>query len=118
MDLSQGITILTVALASGLAVLGVLFIVKQETAFALSGHVRDALPTVMGGRYLGLAILIVGLLAMADWKALALAFGIGAGFGFFDGVVVKRAGGSIVPHFGAGTVSAVLAMMCILRAAE
>lgn len=104
-------------LASVLAGLGVLFLTAPQKAFEMSGHVERALPMVMGGRYFGLAALIIGLLILGNWQALALAFAIGAGFGFFDGIVVRRFDGSSLPHFGAGAVSAVLAICCVFRTA-
>ncbi|HMQ58453.1 MAG TPA: hypothetical protein PKE65_07885, partial [Rhizobiaceae bacterium] len=73
------LSLLSLLLAAALAVLGVLFLVNPKMAFALSAHEPQALPAVMGGRYLGLAAIVVGLVIMADWPALALAFAIGTG---------------------------------------
>ena len=99
-----------VVLAAILALLGVLFIASPKKAFSLSGHEQAALPAIMGGRYLGLAALIIGLLAFGDRIALALAFSIGAGFGFFDAWATAKVGGKLASHLGAGLVSAALAV--------
>ena len=104
-----------VVLAAILALLGVLFIASPNKAFSLSGHEQAALPAIMGGRYLGLAALILGLLVLRDNLALALAFSIGAAFGFFDAWATAKVGGKLAPHLGAGLVSAALAVGFFLQ---
>lgn len=101
-----------------LAVLGVLFLVSPERALALSGHELRVLPGVMGGRYLGLAAIIIGLVLMGDEPALVLAFAIGAGLATLDAVLVGQAGGRRLPHVAAGLVSAVLAIVFWIRSAD
>jgi hypothetical protein len=102
--------IASILLATVLLVIGVLFVARPQMAFKVSGHEEAAAASVLGGRNAGLAIFILGLLAMGDFKALALAFAIGAGFGFFDAVVTVKAGGSPRNHLVAGSIAAVLAV--------
>ncbi len=100
----------TVLLALGLFAVGMLFITDQNRGFLMTGHERASLPAVMGGRYLGLGMMISGLLAMGEYRALGFAFAIGAGLGFFDAVVTSRVGGSARGHFVVGLIAAVLSL--------
>ncbi len=100
--------LVTGLLAAGLCAMGVVFIANTRLGFKLSGHEEIALPAVMGGRYIGLAAIVVGLLFMRDYPALALAFAVGAGLGLFDGVVTARAGGSARGHVVVGVFAALL----------
>ena len=102
--------IVTSLLAAGLCAIGFVFIANGQLGLRLSGHERIALPAVMGGRYLGLAAIVAGLLFMNDYPALAMAFAVGAGLGFFDAVVTARAGGSARGHFAVGVLAALLSL--------
>jgi len=108
--LANMVPILAVLLAACLLMIGLVFITNPEKGFQLSGHEQASLPAVMGGRYVGLALIIGGLMWMQDYKALALAFGIGAGFGFFDAYVTQKVGGVAKGHLLAGLVSGALAI--------
>lgn len=101
---------IAVLLAAVLAGLGLLFLLSPSRAFALSGHHPDALSAVMGGRYVGLAALIFGLIWLGNTKSLALAFFIGSGFGFLDAFLTVKVGGKAITHILAGIVSLALAL--------
>lgn len=100
----------SILLAAVLMLIGVMFVMRPKMAFKVSGHEEAAAAYVLGGRNVGLALFIIGLLAMGDYKALALAFTIGAGFGLFDAIVTVKAGGSPRNHLVAGSLAALLAI--------
>ena len=108
--LSTMASVMAVLLAIGLLLVGLTFVTNSQSGFKLSGHEEASLPAVMGGRYIGLAAIIAGLMWMQDYKALSLAFAIGAAFGVFDAVVTARAGGSAKGHLAAGALAGVLAL--------
>lgn len=108
--LSTMAPVMAVLLAIGLLLVGLTFMTNAQSGFKLSGHEEASLPAVMGGRYVGLAVLIGGLMALGEFRALALAFAIGAGFGFFDAYVTAKVGGVAKGHLAAGSLSGLLAL--------
>lgn len=108
--LSTMAPVMAVLLAIGLFLVGLTFITNQPSGFKLSGHEEASLPAVMGGRYIGLAALIGGLMVLGEYRALALAFAIGACFGVFDAYVTAKVGGIAKGHLMAGGLAGLLAL--------
>ena len=112
MSLLVSITpIAALVVAVVLLVLGFMFIFNKQLGLQYSAHEEASLPGVMGGRYIGLAAIIIGLMVMGNIQGLVLAFAIGAGFGLLDGILVSRVGGKAFPHIIAGLISAVLSIV-------
>ena len=85
--------------------LGGLFAVAPERGFEFSGHVPSALPAIMAGRYVAFGTVVLALMAVSEYRALAIVLAFGAGMGVYDAVVVAGAGGAMGPHLSAALVS-------------
>ena len=107
-NLRLGITILG---AAGLAGLGALFVINPQSAYAISGHSPDALETVMGGRYFGLALALGAFAVIQDARGAAVILAVGVFLALFDAWAVSGiANASMLPHIGAACGALILAL--------
>lgn len=112
------------AIGTGLAlfVIGIRFLVVPERAGQFFGLGRPGgaydLHYVVALRDLWLALLLIGLALLENWRALALALGLGALVCFGDALIVSASSGRLWPllfHSGSGVFCAVLAALCWRR---
>lgn len=113
------------AIGTGLAllVIGIRFLVVPERAAQFFGLGRPGgaydLHYVVALRDLWLALLLIGMAVMEEWRALALALGLGALVCFGDALIVAGSSGRIWPllfHTCSGVFCSVLAGLCWQRA--
>lgn len=109
------------AMAAGLAllVIGIRFLVVPERAAAFFGIGRlpgpHDLHYVIALRDLWLALLLIALALMEEWRALAVALALGALVCFGDSAIVAGSSGralAIAFHVGSGVFCALLAWAC------
>ncbi len=110
--------VMALAIAAGLAmlVIGVRFLTVPHQAarfFGLSNPPgRFDLHHVVALRDLWLALMLIGLAALREWRALALCLGLGAIVCFADSAIVawsSGSGGAIAFHVASGIYCAALA---------
>jgi hypothetical protein len=90
-----------------LVALGVLVTIGTPQMLKSIGHAEAALPAVMGGRYIGMGVILGGLALMRAWHPLVLVLLVYAGFGFFDAWVAPNVDGATAKHIGAGLLALV-----------
>ncbi len=109
MSLAAALSAVIVAAAGFLAMCGVLMLKRGEPALAMLAHTKASLVQVFAGRYLAMAFMLLGLMAIGEWRALAVVLAIGGLMGFLDYHYVGKAGGWVWPHALAGVACFVLA---------
>jgi hypothetical protein len=97
--------------AAGLVATGYVVAARGRHGLAAIGHREGTLSHVMAGRYVGMGLILAGLALMGAWGPLVLVLLVYAGFGFYDAWVVRRVGGDIERHVGAGGAALLLAMI-------
>lgn len=70
--------------ALGLGVLGAQLIAQGPAALAGIGHTPEALPQVLGGRFIGMGVAILALVALSEWRAVSVVLAAGALMGVID----------------------------------
>ena len=112
---------LSIATGAVLLVIGIRFLAFPHDAadfFGLETTGAADLHSVIGVRDLWLALLLIGFGVWRDWRALALALGLGALVCFADSVIVARATGWLEPiafHAASGCFCTWLASMAWRR---
>ena len=91
--------------------LGIVYLCENKKLIVETGHTIDGMTQVVGGRYLMMAALILGLYLFADRAALGVAFACFAGVALLDIFIEKRRGGKVFPHLGAAVVSIVMSVV-------
>lgn len=104
-----------------LLIIGVRFLLAPQQAarfFGIASSVADAAPALsyaIGLRDIWLALLIMVLAAIGDWRGLALWLGLGAAVCFGDAAIAATSSGralSVGFHVGSGIFCGVLALLC------
>lgn len=73
-----------VLFAVALVGLGVQLIAVSNPDLSAMGHTREALPAVLGGRFLSFGLLLAALVALSEWRALMVVLASGAVMGIVD----------------------------------
>lgn len=103
------LSIVLIGSAVFIAAVGIAVLSGREAVIRRVGHLPETLPQVFAGRYFAMALMVLALTVLEEWRALAVVLGIGALMGLFDAVVVGRAGGGRLPHLVAAGVCVLLA---------
>ena len=91
--------------------LGFVYLNEDKKLIPETGHTIEGMTQVVGGRYLMMAAMILGLYLFADRAALGVVFACFAFVALFDILIEKRRGGKIIPHIGAAVVSVVMSVV-------
>ena len=102
---------LILAGVANLMFLGFVYLKQNKNLIAQTGHTIEGMTQVVGGRYLMMAALVLGLYLFADRASLGVAFACFAGVALFDILIEKRRGGKVFPHVGAAVVSVVMSVV-------
>ena len=95
----------------GLTFLSFVYLNENKKLIVETGHTIEGMTQVVGGRYLMMAALVLGLYLFADRASLGVAFACFAGVALLDILIEKRHGGKIIPHIGAVVVSVVMSVV-------
>jgi hypothetical protein len=102
-----GVKIVIALFALGLGILGGQLIVEGPAALSGIGHTSEALPQVLGGRFIAVAALVLALVMLEEWRATALALAAAASMGIIDRFVEPSQYGAT--HLGFAAVCLALA---------
>lgn len=91
--------------------LGFAYLSENKKLIEQSGHTIDGMTQVVGGRYLMMSVLILGLYLFADRASLGVAFASFAFVALVDILIEKRRGGKVFPHIGAAVVSVIMSVV-------
>lgn len=118
----RALKVLGIATGVVLLAIGIRFLVVPERAGQFFGLGRPGGPYdlhyVIALRDLWLALLLIGLAVLEEWRALALSLALGALVCFGDGLIVASSSGRAGPlmfHTASGVFCAVLAGLCWRR---
>jgi len=103
--------LLILAGVASLVFLGFVYLKQNTTLIKQTGHTIEGMTQVVGGRYLMMAALVLGLYLFADRASLGVAFACFAGVALLDILIEKRRGGKVFPHVGAAVVSVVMSVV-------
>ncbi|MEP3233034.1 MAG: DUF4267 domain-containing protein [Hyphomicrobiales bacterium] len=102
---------LILAGVANLIFLGFVYLNENKKLIVQTGHTIEGMTQVVGGRYLMMAVLVLGLYLLADRASLGVAFASFAFVALFDILIEKRRGGKVFPHVGAAVVSVVMSVV-------
>ncbi len=112
--MAGALKIVLVVFAVGLGVLGWQLIDHGPAALTAIGHTPEALPQVLGGRFIGMAALVLVLALLSEWRAVAVTLASGALMGVIDRFVEPAE--FAYSHLGFAAVCTTLAVVALVVA--
>jgi hypothetical protein len=99
-----------------MAAIGLSFWVRPTEALKETGHLSKALPAVMGGRYLAMALIGGGAIVYAVPVVIAYVFFVFGLMGAVDALIYARRGAPHIRHTLAGAAGIAVAVLALLAA--
>lgn len=91
--------------------LGFGFLKESSLFIDQSGHTVSGMTQVVGGRYLMMAALLLGLYLFSDRASIGVAFFCFAFVALFDILIEKKHGGKAHPHMIAAVLSGIMSIV-------
>ncbi|MEP1442942.1 MAG: DUF4267 domain-containing protein [Hyphomicrobiales bacterium] len=102
---------LILAGVANLMFLGFAYLNENKKLIVQTGHTIEGMTQVVGGRYLMMAALVLGLYLFADRASLGVAFASFAFVAIVDILIERRHGGKLYPHAIAAFASVVMSVV-------